>query len=360
VIGGAAGWTATLSCVSCTANNLIDNNDCISSTNICSNSTFTGASVGPGITSEGCSGCNTSEHFTNWYKFCAQINGTLQFLIDPSVNTQDYDFALYGPNVTCTSLGAPIRCSYAAGSGNTGLRSSSSDASEDVSGDGWVSNLTVTAGQCFYLMISQWSAGGSGFTVDFTGSTASLLNCAILPVELTFFDVTRQGKEAVLDWSTASEINNDHFEIERSTDGKNFSARSAIKGKGNSSDINYYVMRDENPYPGISYYRLKQVDYDGKFSYSDVKALRMPERNTISILTNDGNNSYTITFNSLVTGSGQMSIYDYSGREISSQILSYLEGYNAFHLNTEALASGMYFVAINIDGDIQKAKFIKN
>src|SRR5687767_11226179 len=60
VIGGAAGWSATLSCVSCGANTMPDNNDCIAATAICSNSSFTGASVGPGTSSEGCTGCNTS------------------------------------------------------------------------------------------------------------------------------------------------------------------------------------------------------------------------------------------------------------------------------------------------------------
>jgi hypothetical protein len=354
------GWNITLSCVSCTANTLADNNDCISATSICSNSTFTGASVGPGISSEGCSGCNTSEHFTNWYRFCAQINGTLQFLIDPTVNTQDYDFALYGANVTCGSLGTPLRCSYAANTGNTGLRSSSSDASEDVTGDGWISTLNVTAGQCFYLMISQWSAGGSGFTVDFTGSTANLLNCAILPVELSYFDVSRQGKEALIDWTTSSEINNDHFEIERSIDGFSYSVIANLKGKGNSTDINHYTLRDRSPLGGLSYYRLKQVDFDGKVSYSEVKALRMPERNSISIISNDGNNSFSVNINSLEAGKGTIVIYDYSGRIVASQTVIYKESFNTYKLNADHLSSGIYFVTMNLNSEIEKAKFIKD
>jgi hypothetical protein len=360
VIGGAAGWSATLSCVNCSANTIADNNDCISATSICSNATFTGASIGPGISSEGCSGCNTSEHFTNWYKFCAQINGTLQFMIDPSVNTQDYDFALYGPNATCTSLGTPVRCSYAAGGGNTGMRTASSDASENVSGDGWVSTLNVSAGDCFYLMISQWSAGGAGFTVDFTGSTANLLNCTILPVELTYFDVSRQGKIALVDWSTASEINNDHFDIERSADGKIFTAIASMRGKGNTSDITYYAVKDEHPLPGISYYRLKQVDFDGQFSYSEIKALRMPQQSSFAVLSNDGNANYTIAFNATEEGSGTMSVYDFSGRMISSQALNYKDGYNAFTFATENLSPGIYLVALDVDGEMQKTKFIKD
>jgi hypothetical protein len=61
--------------------------------------------------------------------------------------------------------------------------------SETVSGDGWVSGVSITAGNCYYLMVSQWSAGGAGFTIDFAGTTASL-NCTILPVELANFEVT--------------------------------------------------------------------------------------------------------------------------------------------------------------------------
>jgi hypothetical protein len=358
--GNSAGWNITLSCVSCTANTTADNNDCTEAINICSNSSFTGASVGPGLASEGCSGCNTSEHFTNWYRFCAQINGTLQFLIDPSVNTQDYDFALYGPNVTCTSLGNPVRCSYAANTGNTGLRNTSVDNSEDVYGDGWISNLTVSSGNCYYLMVSQWSAGGSGFTVDFTGSTANLLDCDILPVELTYFDVSRQGKEALIDWSTFSEINNDRFEIERSPDGTNFSVIATLKGKGNSTEINYYSLRDRDPLPGISYYRLRQLDFDGKFSYSEIKALRMPDRNSLSILSNDGNSPLTIRLNAVSAGTGTLAITDYSGRLISSKDIAFQEGNNSFSVESNNLSSGIYFITFEIDGEIIRTKFIRN
>lgn len=358
VIGGAAGWSATLSCSSCAANTIADNNDCIAATAICSNASFTGASVGPGIASEGCSGCNTSEHFSNWYRFCAQTTGALNLTIDPAVNTQDYDFALYGPNTTCTSLGSPVRCSYAAVTGNTGLRAASVDVSENVAGDGWVSTLNVTAGQCYYMMVSQWSAGGSGFTIDFTGTTASL-NCTILPVELVHFDVIKQGEAAQLDWVTMSEVNNDYFVVERSRDNILYSAVRVLDGQGNSTEATWYSALDENPFPGISYYRLKQVDYDGEFSYSDVKSFTIEHAGKLVVLPTENGNQVNILFNAQHSGAEQLFVYDFSGRMVFSKNISFMHGFNSVKLDMSDLSRGMYFLSFAAGEEIYKAKFIR-
>jgi flavin-binding protein dodecin len=94
-----------------------------------------------------------------------------------------------------------------------------------------------------------------------------------LPVSLLHFKAIKLLNSSVqLDWATASEINNSHFTIEKSMDAINWQFVEDIRGAGNSSTINHYQSIDYNPYPGISYYRLKQTDFDGAFEYFPIQS----------------------------------------------------------------------------------------
>lgn len=91
-----------------------------------------------------------------------------------------------------------------------------------------------------------------------------------LPIELVYFNAKLSGGKVELNWKTASETNNEYFTIEKSRDGKAFEVVGIIAGAGTSSSALNYTTFDDNPYPGISYYRLKQTDFDGKFEYSEL------------------------------------------------------------------------------------------
>ncbi len=119
------------------------------------------------------------------------------------------------------------------------------------------------ANQITWNNLTSFSSGTGG--VEDGGS--------LLPVELLHFDVELVDKEAVVSWSTASELNNDHFEIEVSLNGEQYSSIASIQGQGNSSEVVEYSYRHRRPAPGVSYYRLKQVDFDGTVDYSEVVAL---------------------------------------------------------------------------------------
>ena len=95
----------------------------------------------------------------------------------------------------------------------------------------------------------------------------------ILPIELAFFDATKIDANALLDWTTATETNNDRFIIERSTNGSTFEAIGVVDGAGNSNTNISYQFVDDNPNTGINYYRLKQVDFDGQFENSEIRTL---------------------------------------------------------------------------------------
>lgn len=232
-------------------------------------------------------GCLSTEHQSVWLSVTINTAGTLAFTIDPNTNSDDFDFAVWGPGSLCPPTGNPIRCSWAvknnnfAGTGdngNTGInttfnsthpQASENDNSEGVSGNGWVNNINVTAGQTYIVLVDNFSAN-NGFVLDWTGT--STFSCSTLPVELVYFKGGREsGNKNYLSWLTASESNNNYFTVERSTDGTDFGHVVAlVPGAGNSNqEVNYNVY-DEYPPTGINYYRLKQTDNNGDFAYSDI------------------------------------------------------------------------------------------
>jgi len=116
------------------------------------------------------------------------------------------------------------------------------------------------------------TTGNPGFNADFNSLSGGPYHGGTvpLPVELTAFSgkVTKAGN--ALNWSTASELNNSYFEVQRSKAGKTWQAIGKVQGAGTTLEAQTYAFVDDNPLPGANYYRLKQVDVDGAFDYSDV------------------------------------------------------------------------------------------
>jgi hypothetical protein len=111
-----------------------------------------------------------------------------------------------------------------------------------------------------------------------------------LPIELLYFDAKKVDNFVKLGWATASEVNNDYFSVERSTNGKGFHQLSIIDGAGNSTVVNQYSYRDYQPY-SENYYRLAQHDYDGKIQLSEIRYVKM-ENSSIQVYTVYGQSIY--------------------------------------------------------------------
>ncbi|MEM9525789.1 MAG: T9SS type A sorting domain-containing protein [Bacteroidota bacterium] len=103
---------------------------------------------------------------------------------------------------------------------------------------------------------------------------------AALPVALMDFSATLIGKEVRLNWTTVNEQNNDYFTVERSTDGASFSAIATVNGAGTTGQAQEYESWDDQPRGGLNYYRLKQTDFDGSFTYSEVRVVELPALGT--------------------------------------------------------------------------------
>ncbi|MBX2901230.1 MAG: hypothetical protein KF775_16375 [Cyclobacteriaceae bacterium] len=140
------------------------------------------------------------------------------------------------------------------------------------SGTNWVNHGNGgTTGNATTGTVS--SAGVVSSFSPFTLGSASMANP--LPVELTQFTAQPEGETVKLNWLTASELNNDFFTVQRSADGVEFSSLGMVAGQGTRTTPTAYQFVDETPQAGLNYYRLKQTDFDGTSSYSNIVAVNM-------------------------------------------------------------------------------------
>ncbi|HNQ12634.1 MAG TPA: T9SS type A sorting domain-containing protein [Bacteroidia bacterium] len=355
------GWVATFNCVPCNYGpSGISNSDCGNFTAICSDSSFSDASTGPGLVSDGNTGCVLSENYSNWYQIRIQTSGTLGLNIVPNVTADDYDFSIYGPNTTCGNLGAPVRCSYASNTGTTGLNAIATDQSEDVLGDGWVQDMPVLAGEVYYVLINKWTPGGAGFTLNWVLSNGASLDCSItLPVEWLDFSAIPKTNEVLLKWTTATEWNSDYFEVERSSDGYQFKSIGSKKASGNSSSILEYSFSDDQPVLGLSYYRLKQVDLNGEFEYSKTLAIQYNGQALYQLKPNPANDKTHVVFYSDDGEQLDLVVRDTRGNIVYQTTLTGMEGINQFSLDLELLPKGFYTVELRNQMRRQISKLIK-
>jgi hypothetical protein len=277
------------------------------------------------------------------------------------VATDDYDYAVYGPNVSCGALGPAIRCSDAALTGPTGLSPAAFDTSEPVTGDKFTSVMNVLAGQTYYIMIDEWTPTGAGYSLNLGGTAA--ISCVPLPVELLSFNAKYDPdvRSVNLDWSTQTERNNDYFAVERSVDGAVFEEIARVDGAKNSTQQRYYSSVDENPYPGeINYYRLRQVDFDGRFKYSNLMAVAIshPESQFI-VYPNPTTDNADIMFQTAYEADYHIKIYDYTAKMVVSYHFKSVKGKNKIPLDLLGFHKGVYFITLQGNGDILKTSFIK-
>lgn len=261
--------TSSMTGTICIHDPIVASNDCSTSVQVCSNSGFPGNSSGFGTQelNAGNRGClNGNEHQSSWYLISIGTTGTLQFTISPVVASDDYDFAVWGPNSPCPPTSAPTRCSYSGTTGNTGVNTGlngaeSPQTSEGSGGNKYVDDMDVMTGEVYLLCIDNYNATTTVFNLTFGGSAG--ISCVPLPVELVSFSVVPYESVNLLEWITKSELNNDFFSLEKSTDGTNWNVISVADGSNNSSEELIYTYRDYDITDGWIYYQLWQTDNDG-------------------------------------------------------------------------------------------------
>ena len=183
-----------------------------------------------------------------------------------------------------------------------------------------------------------------------------------LPVELTSFTATSNGKEIILNWSTASELNNLGFEIQRSFEGSEFATVGVVYGKGTTTERRDYSYSDKNLVDGKYFYRLKQIDYIGSYEYSDVLEVDYKGFNSYLLEQNYPNPFNPITkigFGVQNKSAVKISVLNSIGAEVAVVLNEERElGYHQVEFNAANLPSGVYFYRLQAGEFIQTKKMI--
>jgi hypothetical protein len=224
---------------------------------------------------------------------------------------------------------------------------------------------------------TQWQTDGTNVEVAVTGSDPYTMQVTFsgmtqgteylfsvgsagtaLPVEFTYFDAKSLSDKIELTWGTATETNNDFFEVQRSADGMNWEALEKVNGAGTTLDEQNYLTYDYNPIVGESYYRLRQVDFDGTQDYSVIRKVSASENEGSSLVINSiYPNPFISSLNADISGLSlneyRIELLNTSGVIIKEKTL--LGGESAQLNNLYDVKAGVYFLRV-VQGEQMSSK----
>lgn len=217
-----------------------------------------------------------------------------------------------------------------------------------------------------------WGGAPASMTIgnlmDGSGTNYAMLDNAliediILPVTLSAYEGRQEGDHVVIDWETTSEVNNKEYRIFRSLDAKSYTQIGTVEGKGDSNKTLGYQFLDNEPYAGIAYYSLVQIDVDGTQHGLGVRAVRYEPREDgiLNIFPNpvSENQSLTVKYNVTSSNMVKVSVLDMSGREVNHLEFEATPGVNELELQTADLKQGVYIIQMNSNGRVWNERFVK-
>lgn len=250
-------------------------------------------------------------------------------------------------------------------SGSTKTYTAPNGATESVANDKfdiWVGTTkefdelaatTVTADLSKFKFL--YPSGSENAVLDFDNFIISEL--ITLPISLTSFTGKPVDKSILLNWSAASEDNNNYYSVRHSSDGRTFTAIGKLAGAGTSTTVKDYSFLDENPGVGTNYYQLVQHDFDGRTSTSNVISVDSKIAAT-SLSVYASSSVVKIKISSPNQTKGVVQLFDIVGRKLSESAVSLNKGYNSVSLPV-SLKSGVHFVRYTTEGEVLHAKFMK-
>lgn len=287
--------------------------------------------------------------------FCENTNRTpIVLTIDPlpevpAITCNGMVLSFFPPSPDCI----PIPCSngleYSADGTNWGAGPSFSAADP-----GWAGFGTASTG----LVYIRNAASPSCFNY------VTYFNPCFAPLPTTLFHFyahTNSDKSIGLVWETAQEKNVSHFEIQRSGSQSGFVALGQQKANGNTSSLSTYTFQDVNPLNGVNYYRLKMVDEDGAFVYSNIiQQYNDRQTNGIkSVYPNPVRESLSVEMNVDQRTQTQIRIYNTLGQLLIDEPLHLQRGYNLHNLSVESLEAGTYLLQIELGAEKMVRRFVK-
>ena len=270
-------------------------------------------------------GCNGTEDDDVWFTFTALADGDATITVSPTGTDPINDIIFEFASGSCGSL-TNITC-----------RDGSGTSSDEVL------TQAVTNGTTYFIRVySYYGAGDEGeFTVN--------VSTNVLPVEMTSFTAKAEGTVNRLEWSTASEENNARFDVERSTNGVDFETIGQVEGNGTTVEVSNYNFVDEAS-ATVSYYRLRQVDFDGNYEHSNIVVVkREAGNNNVTMFPIPVQDRLTVQYTATANEDMTITVTDATGRIVVSKAVTAIQGENQFNLNLNELPSGSYFVRLQSD-----------
>ncbi len=289
--------------------------------------------------------CATYEGNANddvWYKITAVQSGAGTITVSPLLGLDPVVVAYSGTCDTLTNIGCA-----------------------DATVEGETETLTLTnlvAGESYYIRVYGFDVAGT------EGSFSIRLSGVALPVTLSNLKGEKVGSLNKLSWTTLSEINNTGFELQRSIDGSSFTPIGFVPSKalnGNSSTSIQYSFSDVKPLSAANYYRLRQVDKDGRSTLSNIVTIKGAKTLTVnlaSIYPNPVKQSLNLVISSPSNLKADLVVTDLAGKVLVKKATQLVSGDNNLKLSVANLPSGNYFIKASCGNGCQTAvrKFVKD
>ncbi len=185
-------------------------------------------------------------------------------------------------------------------------------------------------------------------------------NSSVVPVTLTNFTATKNKNITNINWNTLTETGNKGFEVERSIDGRNFTSLEFVPSQGNSK--NNYTTIDKSPKVGVNYYRLKQIDVDGRFTYSSIVSVKFDKEDIASFTfyPNPAKEILKINVGVIETENATIKLMNTVGQTVISKTINKLSSTSVISFDISALATGVYYLELKNGTNSSVEKVIIN
>jgi hypothetical protein len=284
-------------------------------------------------------GIYTADNPANISIFCGSIENNSWYVFTAQSTTETFTFSGVGGTACGSGIQAEVYSVTTDANGCcTNFTSVSNCFNPASQVGGTVTATPLVVGQDYYLMIDGNAGAGCDFSVS--GWDVSL------PVELLKFQGYNYKAGNRLIWTTATEINNDYFIVQKSTDGKTFIDLGMVDGSGNSNTAVNYSFIDESSSKGVNFYRLKQIDFDGEHAFSKILIVESKEALTVKIYPNPTVENFLFDISDSYDETYTVKYIDITG-SIHIERINISEGTNTYEVNDfKDLAKGIYFVQI--------------
>jgi len=237
--------------------------------------------------------------------------------------------------------------------------------------------LSLPCGSVVYIMpsgqVKKATAGGGNSTfIEICGITywtagdgdlhgPDTLGAGSLPIELLSFNAQPADNKVDVSWTTVTEINNNYFTVEKSADATDFVSIGTVQGAGNSTATLNYSFADYAPVHEISYYRLRQTDFDGQFSYSQIVMVNYSGEYSFSIVTAfvNENSFLNLFFTDDLKEKCRMEVYDVLGKSIFGSQVESAKGMSKKQIQIPELIPGIYFVTLTNGKTSVSRRFVR-